>query len=125
MNDFIRPGDVLRSDVIYCEQDRAESIRARIIAILRFADAQPWSSLYALKNRQVMAFLLKKSGMPRFYIGSFMRMDDTEIAAALKAVHEARREPQLAEWLDRMAAAVPNFNDAGPKDGQGEFARVR
>jgi hypothetical protein len=124
MSDFIRPGEVLRSGVLYCEQARAESIRARCIAIVSYADRQPWSSLHQLSNRQVMAFLLKRSGMPRFFIGSFMRQDGAEIAASIRAVHDAMREPQIAEWLGRMLPLVPNFNDAEPKPGQAEFARV-
>jgi hypothetical protein len=124
MNDFIQPGEVLRTSIIYCEQTRAERLWARSISIVTHAPAQPWSSLASLTNRQVTAFILKKSGMPRWLMGSFLRIDDTEIAAALRAVSEARREPQLAEWLDRMAAAMPNFNDAEPKPGEAEFARV-
>ncbi len=125
MNDFIRPGEVTRAGAGFDAQAHAEAIRARCIAIVASAPRQPASERYVISSMQAMLYLLKKSGMPRWLVESFTRRDPAEIAAALRAVNEARRaEPQLAGWLDRMAAAMPDFNGAEPRPGQPGFART-
>ena len=91
---------------------RAKRIWARAVAIVAYAEPQPWSSLgYELRSQQTLAFLLKRSGMPNWLMGQHLRIWDDDIARILREVNEARQEPQLAAWLDGLAASIPHFHE--------------
>ena len=97
------------------DEKRSKAIWARACAATAYAPPQPFSTLgHQLTTAQVLAYLLKRSGMPRWLIGHYLRVWDDDIAAHLRAVEAARTDPPLAVWLDELAGPMPRFKPAAP-----------
>ena len=88
------------------------SDHAHATSAVRLGGSQPFSTLEApLSAKSVLAFLLKRAGLPKEQMARRLRVSEIGVTSLLIRVNHARRDPLVAAWLDGIAASMPNFHD--------------